>query len=66
MITAVWVALLVLVVALEVIAHRSGARAASLEAIAERTWRRPLGRAALLACWAFVGVHLFCRYTLPT
>jgi hypothetical protein len=64
-ITALWVAVFALVVVLEACAHLGGARIASLEAMAERLWRRPLGRAALLACWAFVGVHFLCRYTLP-
>jgi hypothetical protein len=64
MITAVWIALFVLAAVLEAIAHRN-AGVVSLGAILGLVWRRPLGRAVLLACWAFAGVHFLCRYTLP-
>jgi hypothetical protein len=29
------------------------------------TARHPVGRLLLIAVWAFVGLHVFARYTLP-
>jgi len=64
-VTVAWVGLIVAVVVLEVLARRHGARLVPLERLAGRLWRRPLGRVVLLGLWAFVGVHVFTRYTLP-
>ena len=64
-ITILWLALLGLGVLWELRCHRSDARWVSLSAIARRVWGRPGGRVVLIALWAFVGWHLFARYTLP-
>jgi hypothetical protein len=37
----------------------------SLGVIVSRFWARVPGRIVLVLVWAFVGWHLFARYTVP-
>ncbi len=60
-----WFALLGVGVALEVLARLVPARVATLAQLASGVASRRLGRLLLVLFWAFVGVHLFARYTLP-
>jgi len=64
--TIVWLALGGTAVALEGVCHASRSRWTSATSIVRWLWRRLPGRIALLATWAFVGLHVFARYTLPT
>ena len=63
-VTVVWLALMAAAVAWEVACRRSGGRWADLAAVAARLWSRVPGRSVLVALWAFVGWHVFARYTL--
>lgn len=63
--TAMWIALLTVSVALEVISWAAPRRISSLERTGARIAIRVSGRALLWALWIFVGLHLFARYTLP-
>ncbi len=65
MVTAVWVALVVGCVAWEFACHRSEGRWVSLVDIVDRLWASLPGRLLLVLIWAFVGWHVFARYTLP-
>jgi len=64
-ITVTWVALIVACAAWEIACHRSGGRWASLVDIIDRVWARLPGRILLVLVWAFIGWHVFARYTLP-
>ncbi len=59
-----WLLLGAVAVSLEVAARR-GAHVSQLSEIAARLAGTALGRLVLVACWAFVGWHLFARYTIP-
>ncbi|MGC1420356.1 MAG: hypothetical protein WA786_09615 [Acidimicrobiales bacterium] len=63
--TVCWLALLGAAFGIEVFArlHRKGA--ATLVQTCDLIAIKVLGRWALLFFWAFVGLHLFTRYTLP-
>jgi hypothetical protein len=60
-----WLALLGAGVAIELLARLVPARFASLSQFASIVASRPLGRLLLALFWAFAGVHLFARYTIP-
>ena len=62
---AAWLALAVAALALEGACRASHGRWPTLGAVGSALWQRPLGRAALIALWAFVGVHVFARSTVP-
>jgi hypothetical protein len=64
-IIAVWVALLVLLLTWEFVCRRHPSRWTSLAGLGARLWGSVTGRAALLLVWAFVGWHVFARYTVP-
>ncbi len=62
--TVLWLALLGAGVTIELVA-RTQRRTATLSRFLQSIAARGVGRAALLAFWLFVGLHLFARYTLP-
>jgi hypothetical protein len=59
-----WLAIAVMVVIVEVVARKNG-RFSRIGDLGRLVASRPLGRLALVAVWAFVGWHLFARYTVP-
>ena len=65
LVTAAWVALMVLAAGWELSCHRPGSRWTSLSELASRVARTRPGRLLLVAGWGFVGWHVFARYTLP-
>jgi hypothetical protein len=60
-----WFVLLGLSVTIEILARLVPARFATLSQFASGVASRPFGRLLLVLFWAFVGVHLFARYTIP-
>lgn len=62
--TAAWTFLALLGVVLELAARR-GARLSRLGSLGSKLAGRRIGRLALYLLWAFVGWHLFARYTVP-
>lgn len=62
--TALWAALAVAGVVLELVSRRSQ-RVASLAALLGWASSFRTGRILLLAGWLFLGVHFFSRATLP-
>jgi hypothetical protein len=64
-VTVLWLALLVGAAAWEIRCRRSGSRWIDLGQIGARMGSRIPGRIALLVVWAFIGWHLFARYTVP-
>lgn len=63
-VSLVWVALLASGLAWEIYS-RVDPRRVSVSRIAAAVGASRLGRVLLIAAWAFVGLHLFARYTLP-
>lgn len=63
--TVIWIVLFVVGALLELRARRSTSAVSSLGALGARVSSRVFGRSLLIACWIFVGLHLFARYTLP-
>ncbi|HUY29551.1 MAG TPA: DUF6186 family protein [Acidimicrobiales bacterium] len=63
--TIAWLALLAAAAAVEAASHVRGARWRGISSVVRDLSSRPVGRAALLGLWAFVGLHVFARYTLP-
>lgn len=61
----VWLALAVAGVVWEVRCRRPGSRWTSLADVGRRMGGGVPGRIALLVLWAFVGWHVFARYTIP-
>jgi hypothetical protein len=59
-----WLSIAVAAVIIELVVRRSD-RFASLGDLGRRIGSQRLGRLALVACWAFVGWHVFARYTVP-
>lgn len=75
-VTVLWLAVLGVGVGWEAYCHLAGRasssspsgpdrRWATLTSLAARLWARPAGRVALILAWAFVGFHIFARYTVP-
>jgi len=64
-VTALWLGLMVATVGWGVWSHRSRGRWTSLAEIGARLGGSLPGRIVLLALWAFVGWHVFARYTIP-
>jgi hypothetical protein len=58
-----WIAFLAALVVLEII-DRSTHRVVGPSRLAQLLARRAPGRWALAVIWAFVGLHLFARYTI--
>jgi hypothetical protein len=52
-------------VAIEILARLVPERFAALTDLASRVASGRLGPLLLILFWAFVGVHLFARYTIP-
>jgi len=65
LISVVWLVLLAFVVMWELYCNVVDPRWVSLVRIGAVIGRSLAGRLLLLAAWAFVGWHLFARYTLP-
>ncbi len=64
-VTVLWLGLIAAGVTWEVRCHRPGSRWSSLSHVVARSWTSMPGRLLLVAVWAFVGWHVFARYTLP-
>jgi len=64
-ITIVWLVLLTSGVIWEIVCHLSHGRWTSLTAIVRAVGNRLPGKLILIGIWAFIGWHLFARYTLP-
>jgi hypothetical protein len=64
-VTVLWLGLIVAAAVWEFRCHRPGSRWSSLTGIVARLWRSTPGRVFVVAIWAFVGWHVFARYTLP-
>jgi Family of unknown function (DUF6186) len=56
---AFWIAVVVLLCALEVAGHLPSSRIPSLEDLVARYLRRPLVRVSAIGLWLFAGWHLF-------
>ncbi|MGA2295592.1 MAG: hypothetical protein ABSG24_10275 [Acidimicrobiales bacterium] len=63
--TIFWFALLAACLSIEVLSRLRPPSAATLVQTCDMIATKVLGRCALLFFWAFVGLHLFTRYTLP-
>jgi hypothetical protein len=64
-VTVLWLALMATAAVWEVRCHQPDSRWRSLTGIMSGWWRSAPGRIVLIAVWAFVGWHVFARYTLP-
>jgi hypothetical protein len=64
-ITIVWLVLLATGVLWEIACHRSHGRWTSLTELGRVTGSRLPGKLVLIGIWAFIGWHLFARYTVP-
>ena len=64
-VTILWILLASAAVLWEVVCRRSGGRWTRLADIGARLGSRLPGRILLIGIWAFVGFHVFARYTLP-
>jgi hypothetical protein len=63
-IAVVWLGIALAVAAIEVTSRRSG-RLVGLRELGSRIASRRIGRLVVVACWAFIGWHVFARYTVP-
>ena len=63
--TVTWLALALAAIAWEISCRAAAPRWTSLTVMGSALWGRLPGRLALIALWAFVGWHIFARYTLP-
>jgi hypothetical protein len=63
--SAIWIALLVASVLIEVLGRLRPTRVSTLSRAASVMASRTSGRATLILLWIFVGFHLFARYTVP-
>jgi len=61
-----WLAILATALVWEAVCRRSNRNWTSLKAIAFQLWLKPIGRIAYIAVWAYVGWHVFARYTVPS
>jgi hypothetical protein len=64
-VTLVWVGLAAAAAGWELFSRRAGSRWTSLGDVVARLGSRRAGRLVLLVLWAFVGWHVFARYTVP-
>jgi hypothetical protein len=64
-VTGVWLALLAVALGWEAYCRLADRGWVSLHLIGAAVGRRRTGRLVLVLLWAFVGWHLFARYTLP-
>ena len=64
-ITIVWIILLATGAAWEIVCHLSHGRWTSLTGLGTAVASRLPGKLILIGIWAFIGWHLFARYTLP-
>ena len=64
-VTILWMVLAAAAILWEVVCHRSDGRWTSLTDLGARLGGRLPGRIVLIGIWAFVGWHVFARYTLP-
>jgi hypothetical protein len=60
-----WIALLGVGVLIEVLSRLGKTRASSLARASALLATSVPGRLILIILWAFVGLHLFARYTIP-
>jgi uncharacterized protein DUF6186 len=58
---AVYIAIALVGVAIELASRRAGARIPSLGQVFERAMRTRSGRVGILAGWAWLGLHLFAK-----
>jgi hypothetical protein len=65
LVTAIWIALLVLAVLTDAVGRRRTPRVATLSQTLNFISRRVPGRVILILVWVFIGFHLFSRYTIP-
>ena len=63
--SAIWIALLIAAVIVEVLGRRFPTRVSTLRRTLSMVARQIPGRAILMLLWVFVGFHLFARYTVP-
>jgi hypothetical protein len=63
--TIAWIALLGVGVLIEVLTRLRVMRASSLVRASALLATSVPGRVILIILWAFVGLHLFARYTIP-
>jgi hypothetical protein len=63
--TVAWLTILGVGAVWELVCHLSGGRWLGLTDIGDRLWTRLPWRLVVIAGWAFVGWHVFARYTLP-
>ncbi len=63
--TIVWLVLIAAGVLWEVACHLSHGRWAGLTDVGKAVANRLPGKLILIGIWAFIGWHLFARYTLP-
>ena len=61
-----WLAILGTALVWEAVCRRSNQNWTSLKAIAFHLWLKPIGRIVYIAVWAYVGWHVFARYTVPS
>ncbi len=66
LVTLCWLVLGVAGMAWEGYCRRPGSPWTGLGELMGRAWRHRVGRIVLLGAWAFIGWHVFARYTLPT
>jgi hypothetical protein len=64
-VAVLWVLLMISALVWELVCHRRRSRWTSLATLATRLWGHMPGRLLLVALWAFIGIHVFARYTLP-
>ena len=64
-VTIVWLVLLFAALGWESYSAVINRRWLSLMWVTAAMSRRPSSRLVLIGVWAFIGVHLFARYTLP-
>ena len=63
--TIVWIVLLAAGVVWEIACLLSRGRWTSLTSLGQTAANRLPGKIVLIGIWAFIGWHLFARYTLP-
>jgi hypothetical protein len=64
-VTVLWLVLAAFAAGWEMVCRRFGSRWTSLSELGSRAWASMPGRLLLVTGWAFIGWHVFARYTLP-